>query len=275
MYTIKNILNPTDEYSTKLFQYDDVFLKKISKSYSQIQIKCENLTEPYLNYYNNTAEAREYATHGFCRRLKTMTRCIDNIFRLLPPELSNFPKEKDKLDAEINIQAFIFNAFGALDNLAWIWVEEKEITTKNCNKLSNHNVGLIYKFTDQEKDKYKILRDKFSNEFQNYLTSLEQWFSNLTNFRHALAHKIPLYIPPTVPYSQVEDYNKLVRQKEQANLAKFKTISIQQEQLKIYAPLISHSIQSTEDTVYFHPTLLSHFLTIEEIAIKFLKELDG
>ena len=41
-------------------------------------------------------------------------------------------------------------------------------------------------------------RESFSAEFQAYLQELDAWFGQLENFRHALAHRIPLYIPPYI-----------------------------------------------------------------------------
>jgi hypothetical protein len=40
------------------------------------------------------------------------------------------------------------------------------------------------------------VRVSFSVEFQEYLKGLNGGFENLGDFRHALAHRIPLHTPP-------------------------------------------------------------------------------
>jgi hypothetical protein len=57
--------------------------------------------------------------------LKTMARCIQNVFALIQPERQELPTVDELSDATINIQSFVFNSYGAIDNLAWIWVSEK------------------------------------------------------------------------------------------------------------------------------------------------------
>ena len=78
--------------------------------------------------------------------------------------------------------------FGCADNLAWLWVEEKGVTKPDGSPLPANSVGLG--------TKYKPVRDSFSQAFRDYLTAKQPWFTQLENYRHALAHRIPLYIPP-------------------------------------------------------------------------------
>jgi hypothetical protein len=85
------------------------------------------------------------------------------------------------MDATIYIQAFIMNAFGALDNLAWIWVTEKPL---NVGKMET---GLG--------PKCKSVRASFTPETQAYLSELDDWFVHIVDFRDALSHRIALYIP--------------------------------------------------------------------------------
>jgi hypothetical protein len=91
------------------------------------------------------------------------------------------------VDAAIAIQAFTMNAFGCIDNIAWIWVHEKDIKNGNGTELQRKHVGLR---------KPKV-HDKLTKEFQAYLATRQDWFDSLVDFRDSLAHRIPLYIPPT------------------------------------------------------------------------------
>jgi hypothetical protein len=56
------------------------------------------------------------------RRFNTMHHCIERVFEILPPEQDKRPADAVLLDTAVYIQSFIMNVFGALDNLAWIWV---------------------------------------------------------------------------------------------------------------------------------------------------------
>lgn len=91
---------------------------EIEAGYASIRNKYENLMLMCVSQLFNNARAREFATQGLARRLKIATRCIDRVFEILPPGRTEIP-DADKLsDATIYIQAYIFNVFGCLDNLA-------------------------------------------------------------------------------------------------------------------------------------------------------------
>src|SRR5207253_2849360 len=99
----------------------------------------------------------------------------------------------------------------ATDNLAWIWVEETALTRPDGTVIPNHWVGL--------RRTNRLIRDSFSNAFRQYLQSLDPWFTQMEAFRHALAHRIPLYIPPyVVTRANAAAYNDLEDRKTQASL---------------------------------------------------------
>lgn len=179
-------------------------LEELQEGHLAIACKCQRLADRYPTRDYKDKRAREYAVHGFLRRLKTLARCIDNVFGILPPGRIELPSTEELFDAMINIQAFVFNVFGSFDNLAWIWVREKPVRKKNGSPISKGKVGL-------GKDK-KFVRDTFSPEFREYLNGLDDWFDHVENFRHALAHKIPLYIPP---YMIPKDKEAVYRQLEE------------------------------------------------------------
>ena len=65
------------------------------------------------------------------------------------------------IDLAIILQSFIFNVFGSIDNLAWIWVKEKQTRDKKGRPLRGQQVGLTAGCA--------AVRDTFSSEFQQYL----------------------------------------------------------------------------------------------------------
>jgi hypothetical protein len=130
------------------------------------------------------AKAGEYARHGFARRIQTLCRCIENVFKIVPPNTARVPSKQRLHDAQINIQAAIANIYGCIDNLAWVWVYERGLS----KHVKPQQVGLR---------KHNVqVRASLSEDFQAHLDTLERWLEYLADYRHAVAHRIPLYIPP-------------------------------------------------------------------------------
>lgn len=194
------------------------------------------------------------------------------MFEILPPDQKAIPSRNEVVDATINIQAFVFNVFGSIDNLAWIWVEEKAFKKENGSPVPQSWVGLS--------ENNKFVRNSFSIEFQDYLKQLKPWFEYLENFRHALAHRIPLYIPPyTVTKANLAAHQQLEGLKSEAikqlNFAEYDRLSAEQEALGSFSPFMTHSLEVGARPVVFHSQMLADFNTIEELAQKMLKELDA
>jgi hypothetical protein len=217
-----------------------------------------------------SARAREFSHHGFCHRLGTLVHCIDKVFTQLPPELDTIPSRNVVMDATIAIQAFVLNAFGCLDNLAWIWVEEKPVTDKNGDPLDRLRVGLGKKSTE--------VRDSFSPDFVAYLDKRQPWVDYLKGFRDALAHRIPLYIPPfIVDPEHVDEYNRLEEESGAAlsrlDLERYDKLQAEQKPLGFYRPWMTHSASEKARGVIFHVQILQDYLTIDEFGREMLTEL--
>ena len=205
-----------------------------------LQAKYANLRELYTLKNYQQPRAREFAQHGFARRLKTLTRCIEQVFTLIPPETEEEPPIQQRTDAEIAIQAFVSCVFGSLDNLAWILVHEKQITQANGQPIPKGWVGL--------RPDNAFLRGTLSPNFQQYLGTLDQWFGYLEGYRHALAHRIPLYIPP---YVVSPDHPN-----------------------GVFRPWIMHSYEEIGVHPFvFHPQMLADYNTVEEVALRVADEL--
>jgi hypothetical protein len=135
-------------------------LTELQEGYSTVNPGYERLMGEYLSLRFTNEAAYEYVRHGFLRRLGTIKRCIENVYSTYPPKRSDKPSRDECLDLAINLQSFIFNIFGAVDNLAWIWVKEKTITGGG-RPLRDQQVGL--------RSRYDIIRESFSPRFQEYL----------------------------------------------------------------------------------------------------------
>ncbi len=120
------------------------------------------------------------------------------------------------------------NVFGALDNLAWIWVSEKSLA------IDQMKIGLG--------PKCKAVRASFSPEMQDYLSKLEPWFAHIVDFRDALAHRIPLFVPPyCVPDANDDEYMALdARKLATRDADEYERIKAEQLKLVVFRNLYSN-----------------------------------
>jgi hypothetical protein len=95
-------------------------LVELKEGYQTVNPAYERLMGEYLSLRLTNEAAYEYVRHGFVRRLGTLKRCIENVYSTYPPERSDKPPRDECLDLAINLQSFVFNVFGCIDNLAWI-----------------------------------------------------------------------------------------------------------------------------------------------------------
>lgn len=163
-------------------------LDELTKGRAELQPALRKLKAAYAGRTYAKDQAREYAQHGLCRRLSAMVHAIETVFELLPPDLDAIPELVTVMDATACIQNFVMNAFGCLENLAWIWVLEKNVRGKAGAELGRHDVGLGKPY----------VKKSFSPEFKAFLDGNRDWLGNLISFRDGLAHRIPLYIAPYV-----------------------------------------------------------------------------
>lgn len=247
-------------------------LNEMSEAREAIGGKYESLLMKYVTLPLKDATAKEYATQGFPRRLGVMAHCIYNVFTILPPEKEEIPARTQIFDATVNIQAFLVNSFGCIDNLARIWIHEKPVTTERGKPLPKGEIGLAVHHTR--------VRTSLSQAFQDYLKTLDGWLTFMGNFRHALAHRIPLYIPPYAVRPQDEaTYNEIEQKMIQASvkgeLAEHGALATEQQKLMRFLPWMHHSYLEEGKPAVFHPQLLADFHTIEELGLKMHAELDA
>lgn len=236
-------------------------LESLAETYASIPARNDALAQLYIVFQYKDKLGREYATHGYLRRLSMMAHCIEKVFALLPPERDALPDDEVLDDATICIHTFVMNVFGALDNLAWVWVREKALS------ISKNNIGLSRKC--------KEIRKSFSPEMRDYLFILDQWFDHIVDFRDALAHRIPLYIPPyCVPSANEAAYMALnARKFATQDEREYRRTKAEQLELVAFQPVIKHTLEDKKPPVVFHYQLLQDFATVEDIGRKMVVEL--
>lgn len=231
-------------------------LTEMSEARKAIGGKYESLLMKYVLLPLKDATAKEYATQGFPRRLGVMAHCIHNVFTTLPPEKEEIPSKTQLFDATVSIQAFLVNSFGCIDNLARIWIHEKPVRRTNGRPLANGQIGLAVHHTR--------VRTSLSQAFQDYLKTLDEWLTFMGNFRHALAHRIPLYIPPYALRQQDEATYKEFEQKmieasKKGDLAEHGRLAAEQQKLVRFMPWIHHSYVEKGKPAVFHPSFSRTF----------------
>jgi hypothetical protein len=237
----------------------------IKEKMAQVERKTDRLMLNYVHFPFMNERARHYAAEGFGRRIQMLRHCIHNVYRIIPLGTAKVPSRTRLYDAQVNIQAFLANVYGIIDNLAWIWVFERGLS--DC--IPRLHVGLG--------KKNKQVRESLSPEMQSYLNAMTEWFDYLGEFRHALAHRIPVYIPPGMVLSKdVDDYNDLMRKMSDAlNQMKpheYQELSQEQAKLFVFQPMIAHSTVETKAPYVFHVQMINDFLTVEALAEKMLTE---
>lgn len=245
-------------------------LEDLKNQFSKIDNEYEKTKQIYRSIKFKNMSAWEYANRGFVRRITILKRCILNIFDICPPERTQKLSEDELDNLDINLHSFIFNTYGCLDNLAWIWVKENSIKNNKGEELEAKQVGLS--------NQYKYVRDTFSKDFSNYLNGCEPWFHQLENFRHALAHRIPLFVIPIVFNKQeAEEFNKIQKEAHEAfmrfDFKKVEALFLTSNTLGKFLPYMTHSFEEKSLQLPFHFQIIIHWKTIIEISEKFLKEL--
>lgn len=220
----------------------------------------------------SNSEATEYARHGFARRLASLHHAVDRLFEFLPPDFEGIPSKGQLADANACIQNALVHVYGCLDNIAWLWVKEAGIKKANGAALPASHIGL-------RPSNIEVV-SSLSENFQSELSVLIEWFDYVDDYRHALAHRIPLYIPP---YS-VRDADATVYHEHGTAAGAALTAldwgameehEAAQEALKIFQPHIFHSLSTTKKSITFHPQLLADFATVEKIGRLMLGEIES
>lgn len=209
------------------------------------------------------------------RRLNTLLRCLQNVFMIIPLDRADIPSRNELTDTAINVQAFLFNVFGCIDNLAWVWVHEhgwvhdKVVHLPNGKEIPRVAVGLT--------QRCKEVRATLSEDFRKYLESLEPWFLALGDYRDALAHRVPLYIPYALPEAKAAEYRKLGEDMSKAaqahDFAEYDRLDATQSGLMEFRPEMTHSLSEAKGALLFHAQMLADFGLVVELGNRLLAEL--
>ncbi len=239
-------------------------INQIKSEFALINSRYTNLSIKLQKLHNSLKidEAKEYLTHGVMRRMGIIKRSIENVFTIFPIERIKLLSMDELRDVDINLHAFYINIFGLLDNLAWVFIYEKQLTAE----ISKMSIGL-YK---------KKMQKYLTEEFRYYLNSerMKKWHTEyLKNYRDALSHRIPLYVPPKTltpeQASQVEQIEKKIADCwDPLDLDMIEKLRREQHSIGDICFLIKHAF-SEGKSIVLHAQLIADFNTIEEIVKKY------
>ena len=252
-------------------RYDEQALRSIAEKYAEVGRIHDQLAlrlSSILSSIRNT-EAKEYLTQGVGRRLSILTRCIHNIFSIFPVRRTEHLALEELADVDINLHAFFVNLSGLLDNLGWVFVFENDFR----GKLSKKNIGL-----------FKNKTQSFLPEnFRTYLNTerMKRWYSEYSkNYRDALAHRIPLYVPPFVlnreeqeRYLALEDQIHALDVRVYDNLAICDQLREKQKELGQPSLFFTHSFAEGSQPMLLHAQVITDYVTVEEILNSFCENM--
>ena len=237
-------------------------VREIEQAYQAVSRELEDIQTSLIRDFSSSLKvkrAREYVDHGVCRRLTIIRRCVKNIFHAFPADRTDLLSEEERSDVEINLHAFLINVFGVPDNLAWIYVLENGITLKPSR------VGLFSKETQKH----------LPREVRDYLKSkrVKEWHGTYAkNYRDALAHRIPLYVPPwSCTLTHGDKYRKLdamiSEEVKKHNFDQVQKLTDERDALRGVCLTFLHSFSDDHacPPVYFHPQVILDARTVIEI----------
>ena len=248
-YSLDQINNLKQEYSKLLPAYRKLLV--------DLNILCKTLS---------SSCAQEYLVHGVGRRLNILKTCITNIYDAYPPDIKELISDKDRVTTEINLQCFVLNLYGYVDNFARVIFEEKNIPYTAPKEISFEN---------------KSLENYLSSDFINYIKSdvHKSWIEYLKDFRHSLCHRIPFYIPPySIDPKDKEEYENIINAKfnalAQCDLLTVKKLEQNEKEICRNFSVITHSYSEKSSLVLFHPQIFCDWLKIVEFTKKIFDEFE-
>lgn len=242
--------------------YTDEAIARIEIKYPAVM---EGLERLHVSCVTNSdtlphdSRARDYLLFGAGRRVSVLRRSLSRIFELFPLRLER-PLPFWKLtDVQVYLQAFVINLSGLFDNWAWAFVSFHHL---------EEDVGGQFGVGFQRKETQRFLppglRDYVMSE------QSQRWNADyLKNYRDALAHKIPLYVPPArFTHEENERYWELEREKMAAiherDFDRIEHTEAEQRELGRPMPAFLHSLGESQELtpILLHPQLIADALTV-------------
>ncbi|WP_166807752.1 hypothetical protein [Candidatus Chlorobium masyuteum] len=245
--------------------YQLTAVDKLQQEHSMVQA---DLVEIYIktcqagNSVGNT-RAREYLLHGAERRVRLLRGCLSNVFKQFPPDATKPITSEALEEVQISLHAFVMNLYGFFENLAWAYVFRHDLVKVIGDR---RKIGMFLRSTQEHLP--KVLSDYLTS------TTIVAWHNDyLKNYRDSLAHRIPLYIPPSeLTQDEAQRINALEKEKfeclNKSQLDRFDEIRTEQASLGTASTVFLHSFEDEEASkpVQLHPQMLCDAMTVAEFG---------
>lgn len=250
--------------------YTDEQQRELEQEYASAYADMRDMTLTCLRAAEATEDAvsKEHLCHGAARRIGLLARTMQRIFELFPLGIDRPLPMESLHDVQINLHAFVMNVYGVFENFAWAFVLRHDLLPSIGTPA---NVSLFKDAT----------RRRVPQAVADYLSSdsMTRWHTDyLKNYRDALAHRIPLYIPPRVlTKEESERLNALEIEKQKLAVLgdwdRVNTIWTDQEIIGSPCFTFLHSLEhgNASRVVLLHPQVISDSKTVIEFGRLFLR----
>lgn len=245
-------------YSAELIQQLEREHSDVTRALDRLQ-----LTTIKAGYSLTSPRAKEHLIHGAGRRVKVLRRCLNNVFKLFPPS-QTMPLESDDLsEVQVSLHAFVMNLYGVFENLAWTFVIRHSLE----DSIGDYRrVGMFLRSTQRH----------LPPELRDYLVKQQMvtWHDDyLKNYRDALAHRIPLYIPPSrFTDADAQRHNaiehEVLAEIQRCDWERVELLQREQDALGVAYPMFIHSFHDERKAqpVYLHPQMICDIKTVIEFC---------
>ncbi len=247
-------------YEPESLQEIELYYSGLRFRYQELLLKTVSLSGKLKN-----DRAAEFLRHGVGRRIEILHRCIQNIFRIFPPDWREKLSQEDRVDLEINLHAFLMNVYGIVENLGLSLAYEDGLVGDHSTQ--NVPVKQVNFFSKRFQ---RLLNPKLQEYLQQKNTA--SWYREYSkNYRDALAHRIPPYVPPSTlnpdeakRFTEID--NELKGLSYVSDLSRIDKLHEEQDGLGRPNPLFVHSFSEKSKPVFLHGQVLTDFITIEEFV---------
>lgn len=169
----------------RCYTYEEI--ERYEEDLSKWLERGDELADVALSHSFKNPRAEQFSREGFVRRLNYLEHVMNRLAEIYPPNLDDASRDTVR-DAEMLVQSFVMNVFGAIDNLAWVWVLERRVKRPNGKELSPSQIV----FDGRQAG---TLVDSLTPKLIEVVDKSRDWFKALRAYRDGVAHQIPIYIP--------------------------------------------------------------------------------
>lgn len=186
--------------------YNNEAIKKIEEEFRLFQIDKSQYAEIIrlimiiVDGISPQTQLYHFAYYGLLRRIKILNKCVENIFSIRNFYSESIPSDDELTSITINLQCFIINLYGILENLAWLYAI--------CIDFKGS------KFDNSFFAKKRKLLNTLPENIKKSFIGDGKWLDHIKKIRDLLAHQVPLYIPPYCVIMEKEDKWQILENKK-------------------------------------------------------------